>query len=154
MALWSFGLHSSLIRFAPLRARFARLSRSARLYIRHLSLFYHDVGAVEMEEAVFEAAHGLAVDVNFDAADLVAVLGGGLCAADPGELAPFLTAELALGAAHVVDVQDIAGMADGLGVVLRLQEVSEGLRKDQAVAEAMEDHGHGGNDEIRMRNVE
>ena len=107
-----------------------------------------------MEEAVFEAAHGLAVDVNFDAADLVAVLGGGLGTTDPGELAPFLTAELALGAAHVVKVEDVAGMADGLDVVLRLQEVCEGLGKDEAVAEAMEDHGHEEKDVTRMMSVE
>ena len=91
------------------------------------SLLHNDIGAVEMEEAVLEAAHGLAMDVNFGAADLVAVLGGGLCTTDPGELAPLLTAELALGAAHVVNVQDVPRMADGLGVVLRLQEIREGL---------------------------
>ena len=123
MALWSFGLHSSFC-------------------IRHLSLFYHDVGAVEMKEAVFEAADGLLVDVNLGAADLMAVLGGGLRAADPGELAPFLAAEISLAAAHVVEMQHIPRVADGLDVVLGLQELGEGLRIDQAGAEAMEDHGH------------
>ena len=113
----------------------------------HGSLLHHHIHAIKVQQSILEAAHGLAVNVHLSAADLVAVLGGGLRTTDPGELAPLLTAELALGATHVVEVQDIARMTDEFDVVLRLQEIREGLRIDQAAAEAMEDHGHLGKDE-------
>ena len=106
------------------------------------SAFHDDFLAVKVEQAVLQAAHGLAVDEDLDLADGVAVFGGGLSAIQPFELAPGLTGEFALTAAHVVEVKDLAGVREVLFAMLFLQIVREGLRIDQTGAQTMEDEGH------------
>ncbi len=95
-----------------------------------------------MQKAALQSSHRLFRNENLHIADLMPVLGGCVHAADPQKLPPFLPGEIALAATHIVEVQDVARMAEVLDVVPRFQIVSEGLRVDQAAAEFMEDECH------------
>ncbi len=96
-----------------------------------------------MQQSVLEASHGLAGDENLDVSDLITEFGRCVHTAEPKELPPFLPGEITLAAAHIVEVQNLAGMPEVLDVVLRLQILSEVLRVDQAAAEFMEEESHG-----------